>query len=177
MQLRLQKCKPTDLDLLVQVSRKTFADAFEAVNNPIDFKKYTDHAFSNETLRDELSNTDTAFYFVFEDTHLCGYLKINENRAQTDLKSKENIELERIYVLENYQGLGIGKWLLDEVMKIAERKQKKFLWLGVWEENIKAIKFYKNYGFSKFGTHPYYVGDDKQTDWLMRFDIKSMLRG
>lgn len=173
MQLRLQKCKPTDLDLLVKISRKTFEDAFEKANEPIDFKNYTDQAFSRDTLLRELNNTDTSFYFVFKDIHLSGYFRLNENQAQTDLKSKETIELERLYVLENFQGQQIGKWMLDEVKQIAFEKQKEFLWLGVWEENGKAIKFYEKHGFSKFAKHPYYIGKDKQTDWLMRYAIKN----
>lgn len=173
MQLRLQKCKPADLNLLAQISRKTFVDAFEKANDPINFKNYTNQAFSHETLLRELNNTDTSFYFVFKDIHLSGYFKLNENLAQTDLKSKEAIELERIYVLENFQGQQIGKWILDEVKQIALEKQKKFLWLGVWEENRKAIEFYERHGFSKFAKHPYYIGNDKQTDWLMRYAIEN----
>lgn len=61
--------------------------------------------------------------------------------------------------------------MLNEVKKIASHKQKTFLWLGVWEKNDRAIEFYQNHGFSKFGTHPYYIGEDKQTDWLMRFEM------
>lgn len=176
MRLRLQKCTPADLDLLAKISRKTFVDAFEKANNPIDFKNYTNQAFSHDSLLRELDNTDTSFYFVFKDTHLSGYFKLNENQSQTDLKSKETIELERIYVLQNFQGQQIGKWILNRVKKIAFEKQKKFLWLGVWEENGKAIKFYEKHGFSKFAKHPYYIGNDKQTDWLMRCAIKKRFR-
>lgn len=173
MQLRLQKCSPTDLELLAQVSRKTFADAFKHANDPVDFKKYVEQAFSKDKLLSELSTAETSFYFVFKDADLAGYLKLNQNQAQTDLKLSETIELERIYVLENFQGLGIGKWMLDEVKNRSRAKKKKFLWLGVWEENKKAIKFYQKQGFHKFGTHPYYIGNDKQTDWMMRYDLDS----
>jgi len=173
MQLRFQKCQATDLELLVQVSKSTFSTAFEKANNADDFKTYIDQAFSRKTLSSELNNANTSFYFVFDNTNLVGYFKLNENDAQTDLKTTKSLELERIYILENFQGNGIGKWILEEVKKIAKSKQKKFLWLGVWEENVGAIRFYKKQGFSKFGTHPYYVGSDKQTDWLMRFDLRN----
>ncbi|MGP1991649.1 GNAT family N-acetyltransferase [Zobellia laminariae] len=172
MQLRLQKCKTSDLELLSKISTQTFSDAFAKDNNPIDFKSYTDLAFSKNTLLDQINNPDSSFYFVYRGIDLVGYFKLNENEAQTDVKLKEAIELERIYVLGNFQNLGIGKWMLNEVKKKGNNKRKKFLWLGVWEENTKAIKFYQTHGFSKFGTHPYNVGNDKQTDWMMRFDFK-----
>ncbi|MGB6150388.1 MAG: GNAT family N-acetyltransferase [Pricia sp.] len=171
MPLNLRQCRSNDLDRLAEISRKTFVDAFETDNNPDDFKAYIDSAFKKDKLSSELENRDTAFYFVFQDSALVGYLKLNENDAQSDIKAEEDIELERIYVLQDYQGQRIGEWMLNEVKKIASAKKKRFLWLGVWENNRKAIQFYRKHGFSKFGTHPYYVGNDKQTDWLMRFEL------
>lgn len=170
MKLLLHRCTTSDLDSLVNISRTTFIDAFEKDNDPEDFKAYLDFAFDKNKLLEELKNSDTHFYFVKKDAVLAGYLKLNENDAQTDIKSKESMELERIYVLQDFQGQQIGQWMLDEIKQIAAQKQKAFLWLGVWEKNTKAITFYQKLGFSKFGTHPYLIGKDKQTDWLMRFE-------
>lgn len=171
MQLRLHKCDSDDLRPLANISRKTFTDAFEKDNNPQDFKAYVDYAFKEDKLLVEMQNPNTSFYFVFKDAIRVGYLKLNEKEAQTDIKSDKSIELERIYILQDFQGHRIGKWILGQVKKIASEKHKEFIWLGVWEKNTKAIGFYRKHGFSKFGTHPYYVGSDKQTDWLMRFDL------
>ncbi|WP_373518182.1 GNAT family N-acetyltransferase [Pricia sp.] len=174
MNLRLNPCTISDLGRLVAISRTTFTDAFEKDNDPEDFKAYIDFAFEECKLLGELKNPDTTFYFIYKYAYLVGYLKLNENDAQTDIRSEEGMELERIYVLQDFQGQHIGQWMLKEVKKIASHKQKTFLWLGVWEKNAKAIKFYQNHGFTKFGTHPYYIGKDKQTDWLMRLEVKSI---
>lgn len=171
MDLKLQRCNTSDLGRLIIISKTTFIDAFEKDNNPEDFKAYVDFAFEKSKLLGELKNLDTTFYFVYKDFDLVGYLKLNENDAQTDIKSVDGMELERIYVLKDFQGQHIGEWMLKEVKKIASIKKKNFLWLGVWENNVKAINFYQNHGFSKFGTHPYYIGKDKQIDWLMRFEL------
>ncbi len=175
MDIKFQRCTASDLDSLVAISRTTFIDAFEKDNDPKDFKAYIDFAFDENKLLGELKNPDTTFCFVYKDVDLVGYLKLNENEAQTDIKSRESMELERIYVLREFQGQQIGKWMLDEAKKIASLKRKTFIWLGVWEKNSKAIEFYQNHGFSKFGTHPYYIGKDKQTDWLMRFEQDSLI--
>ena len=171
MALSLKICTSDELKILAAISRKTFADAFEAQNNPEDFKAYVDSAFSEEVLAKELSNNDSTFFFVYKDDKLAGYIKINEGQAQTDIKDSEALELERIYVLEAFQGQKIGRWLLEKVKNLAIEKRKGFIWLGVWEKNTHAIKFYQNHGFSKFGTHPYIIGSDKQTDWLMRCNL------
>jgi ribosomal protein S18 acetylase RimI-like enzyme len=81
------------------------------------------------------------------------------------------MELERIYVVPEYQGKGIGADILKQILIHAKEWNKKYLWLGVWEHNPKAISFYQRHGFQKFGEHPYFIGNDKQTDWLLRLDL------
>ena len=171
MEKRLQKCSLSELDDLVQISKKTFIDAFEKDNAPDDFKSYIGFAFGREKLLSELKDSNSSFYFAHQDEVLAGYFKLNRNDAQTDLKQKESIELERIYVLEQFQGMKIGEWMLAQAISLARTEQKQFLWLGVWEKNTRAVKFYEKHGFIKFGKHPYYIGADKQMDWLMRYDL------
>jgi ribosomal protein S18 acetylase RimI-like enzyme len=65
----------------------------------------------------------------------------------------------------------LGSWLLDEIKSLGREEGKKYLWLGVWEENGEAIRFYKRHGFVTFGKHPYYIGSDRQMDWLMQLDL------
>ena len=169
MELQLEKCTLRHLDRLQWISQKTFADAFEHQNDPNDFQEYMDSAFSKTKLQHELEDPNSDFYFAFRGKDLIGYFKLNVLNAQTDVRKAEAVELERIYVLKEFQGLKIGKWMLDEVKSLARQKKKEFLWLGVWELNPAAIRFYKKHGFAKFGEHPYYIGDDKQIDWLMRY--------
>jgi len=171
MQLVFKKCSVNDLDQLVQISKATFIDAFKADNNADDFKVYIDFAFNKSKLTEELENPFTTFYFVYVDNDLVGYFKLNENDAQSDLKEEDSLELERIYVIPEFQGIGLGKRMLQQAKKLASQSIKTFLWLGVWEHNKAAIKFYEINGFSKFGMHPYYIGKDKQMDWLMRYDL------
>ncbi len=171
MPLKFLKCTDSDLDKLVEISRKTFVDAFEKDNDAEDFHTYIERAFEKSNIEKQLQSEHSVFYFVFKNGVIAGYFKLNEHTAQTDIKSEESIELERIYVLKEFQGNQIGKEMLQEAEKIGVQKNKEFLWLGVWQKNINAIRFYEKYGFVKFGTHPYYIGKDKQTDWLMRFDL------
>lgn len=166
-----KKCGQEDLNELTLVSKSTFVDAFEKDNDPADFKDYIDLAFNKGKLSDELQNPNTSFYFVFSEENLVGYFKLNQNDAQSDLKNMDSIELERIYVINQYQGLGLGVQILEKVKKLAKKTNKSYLWLGVWEYNKAAIKFYERNGFAKFGMHPYYIGKDRQMDWLMQFDL------
>lgn len=171
MELSLKKCGIHDLEPLRRIARETFISAFSDKNDPVDFKNYMDNAFSEEQIRRELVHPDSDFYLVRSEGINVGYLKLNYNNAQTDIRDAIACELERIYVSPDYQGRGIGRWMLDRVIELAGIKKKHFVWLGVWQENKDAVRFYEDYGFYKFGTHPYYIGRDKQTDWLMRIDL------
>jgi len=171
MNLSFKKCNSNDLDRLLKISRTTFIDAFEKDNNPDDFKEYINSAFSRENIETELSNPDSLFYFTYQNDILVGYFKINQKGAQTESFDQNAIELERIYVLNKFQGQHIGKQMLFKTIKLAKLKEAPFLWLGVWEKNSAAIRFYQRYGFIKFNTHHYYIGTDKQTDWLMKLNL------
>lgn len=166
-----KKCQKEELEILVKMAKKTFSEAFAADNDPEDFEDYMKVAFSNERLMAEFQNPNTTFYFAYLKKVRIGYFKLNTNDAQSDLKLEESMELERIYVVREYQGNGYGAMILNKAKQLMAEAGKSFLWLGVWERNIKAIKFYEKHGFKKFGTHPYFIGSDKQTDWLMRFDL------
>lgn len=171
MSIIFRQCTVEDLDALVKISKDTFVAAFEKDNDPDDFKAYIQKAFDPQKLASELSDQDTYFYFVEEEEVLLGYFKLNIGLAQTDVHDTGSMEIERIYVLESHQGKRIGTLMLQEIINLAKRLDKSYIWLGVWEHNPKAIRFYQRNHFQKFGEHPYYIGNDKQTDWLLRLDL------
>ncbi len=172
MALTLRACTHADLDALVNISKETFTAAFEKDNDPKDFQDYLQKAFRPDKMASELNDANSLFYFIFEGKELVGYFKLNLNESQTDIKDPRAVEIERIYVLESQQGKQIGAWMLQEIIRMGKKLGKTFIWLGVWERNPKAIRFYQRHGFEKFADHPYYIGTDKQTDWLLRLDLQ-----
>lgn len=160
-----------DLDNLIKISKETFVTAFEKNNDPGDFERYINSAFRKEKMETEFKNKDSHFYFVYSNEELIGYFKLNMKEAQTDIQDENAMELERIYVIAAYQSKGIGAWMLKQVIGLGKKFEVDYIWLGVWEHNPAAIKFYQKHGYKKFGTHPYLIGTDKQTDWLMRLEL------
>lgn len=98
---------------------------------------------------------------------MVGYLKINIGNAQSEKMGDESLEIERIYVKNKYQKHGIGKILLNTAIEFALERDKKEIWLGVWEKNENAIAFYKKMDFVQTGVHSFYVGEEEQTDLIM----------
>jgi ribosomal protein S18 acetylase RimI-like enzyme len=167
-QIQIVEVVLEDLPLLQEISKRTFYDSFAAMNTAENMKFHLDNHFTLEKLTLEILNRDSKFFFAIQDGSPVGYLKINQGPAQTVLPNDQALEIERIYVDRLFKGKGIGKIFISKVIEIANASRAKYLWLGVWENNATAIRFYENNGFEKFSKHIFKLGDDEQTDLLFR---------
>lgn len=156
------------LEQLQKLSITTFTETFAEVNTAENLQKYLDKSFNKEQLTAELSDENSQFFIAFLNEIPVGYAKINVNTAQTEQHNLDAMELHRIYVLKEYHGKKVAQKLLEKVLQIAREKEVPQLWLGVWEENKRALQFYKNNGFTVFDQHDFWMGDDKQTDLLLQ---------
>jgi ribosomal protein S18 acetylase RimI-like enzyme len=166
--ITIQRAETSDLKTLQEISRKTFYEAFADSNTEEDMQQYLSVNFSLDKLGAELNERQSQFFIAWEEETPIGYLKLNSGQAQTDLKENDSLEIERIYVLTAYLGKKVGQLLYEQAMDVAHLLGKESIWLGVWEENPRAIRFYEKNGFVAFGTHAFKMGEDLQTDILMR---------
>ena len=160
-----------DLALLQKIGMETFYESFSSVNTEENMTQYLAAAYSLDKLTAELNNPNSSFYFVAINDKVIGYLKINFGDSQTELKQANAIEIERIYVLKEYHGKHVGQLLFEKAMELAHQKKADYVWLGVWEENPRAISFYKKNGFIEFNKHIFKLGDDEQTDIMMKLQL------
>ena len=170
--VQIIEAKREDLQDLQQVSRVTFRESFGEQNTPEDMEKYLTENLSLERLSFELENPESEFYMARCNDEVLGYLKLNVGQAQTELKDDKGLEIERIYVVKSHVGEGIGKQLFEFTLDTARRKGKYFIWLGVWEKNERALNFYLKNGFVEFDKHIFVLGNDYQTDILMKLELK-----
>ncbi|MEN5053917.1 GNAT family N-acetyltransferase [Sphingobacterium kitahiroshimense] len=160
-----------DITVLQKIGRETFFETFSNSNSEENMQQYLEDGFSVKKLREELGNRDSEFYFAVHDEYVIGYLKLNYGRSQTELKNEASLEIERIYVLQKYQGKKKSQILYEKAIQIAHDKQVKYVWLGVWEQNLRAINFYKKNDFIEFDKHIFKLGNDAQTDIMMKKNI------
>lgn len=170
-EIQIRKASLSDLEIIQTLSIQTFTETFAAVNTAENMANYVQENFNLEQITSEISNPDSQFYIAFSESEAIGYLKINFRNAQTEIISKQAMEIHRIYVLQAFFGKKVGQLLLDEAIKIAQQNDVDFIWLGVWEENHRALQFYSKNGFVAFDKHIFTLGDDVQTDLLMRLVI------
>ena len=169
--IEIRKATVSDLETIQNISSQTFKETFAAVNTPENISNYVKESFNLKQLETELNNANSQFYVVYSNAEVVGYLKVNFGEAQTESFKDNALEVQRIYVLQNFHGKNIGQLLLDEVKKIAKSSGVDCVWLGVWEENYRAIRFYTKNGFVLFDKHVFMMGNDEQTDLLMQFQL------
>ena len=168
----IKKATLSDVEKLQAISKQTFYEAFATVNTEENMLKYLEESFSVEKLTTELSDTNSEFYFASLSHTIIGYLKLNTGSSQTDIKDENALEIERIYVLQEFLGKKVGQLLYQKAIEVAKEKKVHYVWLGVWEKNARAINFYRKNGFTEFDNHIFMLGDDKQRDILMRLKLK-----
>ena len=164
----IRKISLADLESLIIISKKTFSETFASDNSEENLTEYLDKAFNEAQLTSELQDKNSEFYFVEDHDEVLAYLKVNTNQSQTEKVLERALEIERIYVDREFQGRKIGQLLLSKAISLANEQHLKQILLGVWEHNLKAIQFYERNGFQKFDKHIFKLGDDEQTDILMR---------
>lgn len=170
-EITIKKASLTDIAQLQKIGRQTFSETFSDGNSDENMKKYLDESFSLEKLTSELSDQNAAFYFALIDDQAIGYLKLNFGQSQTELKDTAALEIERIYVLKEFHGKKVGQVLYETAIQVAKQARASYVWLGVWEENPRAINFYKKNGFVAFDKHIFKLGDDEQTDIMMKLQL------
>lgn len=158
--------------LLTELSLQSFCEAFEKDNNPDDFKTYVDEAFSEDQILKDLQAPGSIFYIAYYNGEVAGYARLRKStEVNEQFPGKKLIELHRLYALGKYIGRGIGKALMNHCLHESKQQGYNVIWLGVWEHNEHAQGFYKTFGFEKFSSHVFMVGNDPQTDYLLKKNL------
>jgi ribosomal protein S18 acetylase RimI-like enzyme len=171
--ISVRTCNHKDIDALVALGIKTFRDTFDEYNTPQNMIRYINDTFTRKITEHEMSQPGTAFFLAFDGRKPVGYAKLRSSNPPADLNSTSALEIERLYAHRDYIGKRVGHMLMQTCLAHARKKGIRTLWLGVWEHNARAIAFYEKNGFQRFGHHTFMLGDDAQTDWLMKRDLLS----
>ncbi len=151
--------------LAVNIFNDTFAD--NPLNKPEDMQSYIAEFLSVETFRRDLADKDLIFFIAEIDDKIIGYAKLREYSNEDCVSDENPIELNKLYVAHDFHGQGIAQSLMEKCFAEAKSKNYQTMWLGVWEFNFRAQRFYEKLGFNKVGSHIFQLGSDAQTDWIM----------
>lgn len=172
VKVRIRIASVSDSEIVAGIGRMTFYETWKSVNTEEDLQLYMSSSFDPVKIKEEIINSAvSSFLLAYVDEELAGYAKLRNDRTYEQLAGTRSLELERIYVLKKYQDHKVGKALMDESIRLARNGKYVWLWLGVNEENLMAINFYKRYGFEVFGTKKFILGTAIDEDFLMKKPI------
>lgn len=172
MEINIRRVTIEDVSTLSVIARQTFYDTFSGTCTEADMQSFLDQFYNKEQLSKELLDPETFCFFAEADAVPVAYLHFKEDYKNfPEIKKWKALELKRIYVLKEFHGKGIAQKLMDLILNFAAEKKYEVVWLGVWEHNVRAQKFYEKYGFVNSGyTHDFPIGNTPQTDvWLWKF--------
>lgn len=168
MNIQIRKATVEDAAALCVIGVKTFYDTWHPFSTPENLQLYLDTAYSLNSLRDELMNPTITYFVAMNDDEMVGFAKLTRQQELGDWITDKCIEVCRIYVLQEYHDKKVGKLLMEESIKLAEEEKMESVVLGVWENNHRALAFYKKWGFEVIGSHPFVLGSQVDTDLVMR---------
>ena len=172
-QIDIRRATVDDAKSLTDLSYTTFWDAFahHPKNAPDDLAHYMRQAFSVEQIADELNDPRAVFLVAEIEGELAGYAKLVCDHIEPGISAEKPIELNRLYSQQKFLGQGVGQTLMDACFDLARENGFDTIWLGVWEYNPRAQRFYEKNGFKEVGSHTFVLGSDPQTDLLMQKEI------
>jgi ribosomal protein S18 acetylase RimI-like enzyme len=172
MEINIRRLTVGDAAALSAIAKQSFYDTFVGTCSAADMQSFLDQYFNEKQLAGELADTGSFCFFAESEGSPVAYLQFKEDYSGFPFMKKwKALELKRIYVLKEFHGKGIAQKLMDHIIDHAKENRYEVIWLGVWEHNIKAQRFYEKYGFVNSGhTHDFPIGNTPQTDnWFWKF--------
>jgi ribosomal protein S18 acetylase RimI-like enzyme len=163
----VRRATPDDAGLLAELGARTFYETFAKDNKPEDMAAYLAASFSPQIQGTELADPQSSFFIAEIDGVAGGYAQLRAGVAETCVSGAKPVELARLYVSQQWLGRSVGEALMRACIKEARRAGYETMWLGVWEHNQRAQRFYRKWGFQVVGYHIFQVGSDPQTDLIM----------
>ncbi len=160
-----------DLSELRRIAIETQLDTFGAANTKENMEAFIRDQCSPTQFRKELKEPDSICYMAWEGKRAAGFARLRMTDEVETWLGKNTLELHRLYVTKGFQGKKVGARLMQQSIDYAREKNYEWLWLGVWEHNLKAQDFYHRWGFVRFSEHIFQMGSDAQTDWLLKLKL------
>jgi ribosomal protein S18 acetylase RimI-like enzyme len=162
----LRRANRKDAELLVELGKRAFYEAFAEQTAPEDMTAYLQTTFSIEETKTQLNNKDSLYLIIeFQDDSV-GYAYLYPTRPPQCIEDPKSIQLIRFYLLRKCYGLGVGDALMQTCLDHSGARGYRSIWLSSWELNDRANAFYRRWHFKVVGRQKFVVGSDVQNDFI-----------
>ena len=164
----IREAVAADAERLSELACSTFTDTFMAQNNPEDIKVHCERYYQTEIQRQEIQDVELTTFVVDKgEDQFIAFAQVHHGQGKAGIDIEVMSEIKRFYVLPEAQGTGLAQQLMATCIECALASQSDGLWLGVWEQNPRAQRFYQKMGFEPAGEHIFLLGNDPQRDIIM----------
>jgi len=163
--------KWSDAPILRNLMEQTFVDTYAQFNTPENMQQYVASHFGLAQVEQELRDEKVQYLLMKQNEQLIGFVKLVKDHSAKGLEEQKVIEIERIYVTRAHHGQKLGAKLMQACLDWSKKAGFDTVWLGVWEQNHKALAFYEKMGFQRFGEHVFTLGTEVQNDFLMKKSV------
>lgn len=160
-----------DASMVADLAAFTFREAWLEPGNEQDLERYVEENFNLDVIKKELSNADITYLLVFAEDELAGYVKLQRNDQPEGYELKKTVALHRLYIKAKFRNMKLGGALVEHSISLAEKEGFQSIWLGVWNENHHAIRFYNRFGFERFGNYQFIMGSIVSDDYLLKKEL------
>ncbi len=170
--LRIRPATLADAALIAKLGAETFVTSFGAQNTPENLAKHLAKAFGEEIQKREIANPEITYFIAELDGRIAGYAQVHEGEAPECVTGPAPVEVRRFYVVHDFHGTGIAQVLMSACAAEARRRGGRTLWLGVWDQNPRGIRFYTKFGYRDVGGQTFMLGDDAQQDRVLSLSLE-----
>ncbi|MEJ8801606.1 GNAT family N-acetyltransferase [Pontibacter sp. H249] len=149
--VKITACTTADIHILQDIAINSYGDHYLYLWHDGGMW-YINRCFSDDALKKELEDENAAFFLIYAEEELVGFLKLNLHKEMDSYTAAEAMELERIYLLKSASGKGLGRMVLNFTRQYAQKLGKKVIWLKAMDSS-KSVDFYEQNGFTKCGTY------------------------
>jgi diamine N-acetyltransferase len=160
-----------DVSALVELAKVTFRDAYQLLDDPADIADYVAKHFTPQNFTSILNDPLSTLFVVMGGLRYVGYAHVRRSPVPSCVVGPTPIELVRLYLQQTEIGKGLGSRLMNTVQNEARRVQCRTIWLSVYDKNVRAVEFYKRFGFIDVGTKEFYFGGRIYHDPVMAMTL------
>jgi ribosomal protein S18 acetylase RimI-like enzyme len=152
----IYKVTKNEISLLSTLATQTIIESHGHSAPAEDMNAYIAEKYTEAVFKDELSNPKNIYYFIYHNGELAGFSKIVFDCPYEG--SLQNVtKLDRIYILKKFYDQKLGQQLFQFNVDLAKENKQAGMWLYVWKENPRAVRFYEKNGFKVIGSHDFQV--------------------
>ncbi|MDO7135538.1 GNAT family N-acetyltransferase [Algibacter lectus] len=150
-----------DAQLIAKVGRQTFLESHGHSASEDDIKKFVNKTYQEQAIAEEFKNENVQYYIISFEGRIAGFSKIEINAISPWVNESAVTKLDRLYLLEAFHDKKLGVELFNYIIETSKQYNQKGIWLAVWVENLKAIKFYTKNEFKIVGDYNFKLSDTR----------------